>query len=398
MAVMFAILAWIVYVAKTNITKLLSLPAPSSYVDNTNCHYIQDEDDTIRGAEDVVAWKNGIVITSSLNFFDYMEHGRGGAGVGGLFAFNIQEENPRVKRLEPLGFPGEFNPLTHGLFLSNSSDRLYVVCHWGPRSTVEIFDISYAPTAAVSVSLTWFRSVNTAAWPSGGLNDVVEGRTANELYVSQYLPAPVAEHGRKDTSFSSVLTRIATIGKNLLHIKTTGVHRCTFTDNPAVPSDCVLASETKWVGANGLAIDPDRTTLFVVDFVPQTVSKLTINPSSGALELEQTIDTPYVCDNIAYVDETGAVECGAILNMTNVFFNADKPLNEQKPVPGGLLKLIPPTQGSGGEWKTELELAHDGTLLSQVSAAVHVGNRIVLGTPSAPGILICDPPNDSVNN
>jgi hypothetical protein len=43
-----------------------------------------------------------------------------------------------------------------------------------------------------------------------------------------------------------------------------------------------------------------------------------------------------------------------------------------------------------GEWKVTTDLNHDGSLLSQISAASRYGDRVVLGSPYSPGILVCD--------
>jgi len=47
---------------------------------------------------------------------------------------------------------------------------------------------------------------------------------------------------------------------------------------------------------------------------------------------------------------------------------------------------------SAGEWKWKGLLDHDGTKLSQVSAAARLGKKLVLGSPNSEGILVCENP------
>ena len=132
-AVVFAFLAWEAFVVKTNLDFVFACPLPTSYIDNEKCQYIQDKGNSLYGAEDLVLGKNGIIITSALDGNHFIPYGRKAAGVGGLFAFDSDAASPQVTRLQPTGFPGAFAPITHGLFLSRLSDRLYVVCHWGTQ-------------------------------------------------------------------------------------------------------------------------------------------------------------------------------------------------------------------------------------------------------------------------
>ena len=53
--------------------------------------------------------------------------------------------------------------------------------------------------------------------------------------------------------------------------------------------------------------------------------------------------------------------------------------------PGGALRV----SFEDGGAQTELVM-HDGSMLSGVSAALKVGGAVVLGSPEARGLLVCD--------
>ena len=54
-------------------------------------------------------------------------------------------------------------------------------------------------------------------------------------------------------------------------------------------------------------------------------------------------------------------------------------------VPGGIAVATP----SKGGWTVRNVLEHDGTKLSQISAAARWGSTVFLGSPFSEGLLVC---------
>jgi hypothetical protein len=86
----------------------------------------------------------------------------------------------------------------HGIFVSNSTDRLYTVTHRGSFSSIEVFKIKYDDSSDAGVALKHIRSVRSPLFPNGGINDVVEGKAPGELYVTRWLAFPKPATGDKD--------------------------------------------------------------------------------------------------------------------------------------------------------------------------------------------------------
>jgi len=59
--------------------------------------------------------------------------------------------------------------------------------------------------------------------------------------------------------------------------------------------------------------------------------------------------------------------------------------DESVHVPGGLAVV----ERAGAGWRVRDMLEHDGTKLSQISAAARYGDRVILGSPFSKGILVC---------
>ena len=86
----------------------------------------------------------------------------------------------------------------HGMDISNTTDRLYVINHNQGYSSVIIFEISYNVKCLMedkncifenAASLIFKSEISSSIFPLMALNDVVEA-SANEIYVTQWLPYP----------------------------------------------------------------------------------------------------------------------------------------------------------------------------------------------------------------
>jgi hypothetical protein len=51
-------------------------------------------------------------------------------------------------------------------------------------------------------------------------------------------------------------------------------------------------------------------------------------------------------------------------------------------------------QADGGKWQVfPNAFVHDGSKLSQVSAALAYGSKVIMGSPCSRGVLLCDIPS-----
>ena len=156
---------------------------------------------------------------------------------------------------------------------------------------------------------------------------------------------------------------------------------------------------------NGITISQARKTVFVNDAVDYSITELTREPNTGILlaTTRKKIPLERACDNIEWKpkkttsnDDTGGTTkgelwMGTVMSMATAVQNDGLPVEEGLPLPGGLAIVV--QDEDTGEWGPQrIVYNHDGTLLSQISSAVVVedSNKIVLGSPSAKGILVCD--------
>lgn len=63
---------------------------------------------------------------------------------------------------------------------------------------------------------------------------------------------------------------------------------------------------------------------------------------------------------------------------------------ETLPVEGGLIAMHKTTDEPSERWEVKQVVNHDGTLLSQISAALLHGTKVVMGSAFSKGILLCD--------
>ena len=95
------------------------------------------------------------------------------------------------------------------------------------------------------------------------------------------------------------------------------------------------------------------------------------------------IKLPHAADNIEYDDKTGEILIGTIPDVKAIL---NKKFSDPNiVVPGGVAIAAP----SGGGWSVRNILAHDGTKLSQISAAARYGSTVFLGSPFSEGLLVC---------
>lgn len=358
-----------------------------------------------RGTEDIVAiGETGWIVTSALDFGVYTEFGvNGGCDDGGLYAFNVtSSRSPKAVRLhiENWDQPNDAPCFrTHGLHYSGASRRLYAVTHHGTYSSVEIFGVAApgvddhqsAESSPHPPILTWIRSVRDPTVPNFGWNDVVEGANPQELYVTQFLPsfAGMPRNGRKHAD-----TWIEWVGQALLvpsflfGLKLTKVHVCSFDDtNHEKPATCQVASPFRFQMANGITKRTDKGTVYIYVNDPTAYQIHEFQRlSDGTLKKTNTLELLHAADNIEYRDE--ALFLGSITDLSLLFLNENKKLEDRALVPGGASRI---PRLSNGTWGSEeLLFHHDGSILSQVSSSLLYDGKIYLGSPYSRGILQCD--------
>jgi len=362
-----------------------SMSPPPGYktkLNDQNCKPIGQNQGMI-GSEDLALAKHGILIITSGDLNKVFEEGAAKAIPGGLWAFDMREGGSDKPVSLPLGgLPAGRRFQAHGLDVSNSTDRIYAVSHNGEFSSVDIFNIQYReecltlPWSCAPITLTFVHSITSPLFPNAGINDVIEA-SDGEVYVTQWQPFSAPAQGNLNPqTVQEKLQVMASLPINVLGIRLTTVFHCRWTDSK---DSCVSATEESFIGANGISLSGDGSTVFVNDPIDKRITVMARNKDSGRLSKSGIIKLPVPVDNIEYDDQSGEIIVGTIPDLKS----AVKKLK----VPGGMAVLRKKTNSEEWEWSSILE--QDGTKLSQISAASRLGNRIVLGSPFSEGALLC---------
>ena len=173
--------------------------------DDTNCE-LGGKGIGMIGSEDMALGKYGILFITSGDLEQTFGYGATKANTGNIFMMNMKDEIPKdMSKLQlvkanihssPLGRKGfRFQP--HGMDVSNSTDRIYVINHNNGYSSVIVFDIKYNLKCINDenclfqnwASLVFNEEIRSDLFPLMALNDVVEA-SPSEFYVTQWLPYP----------------------------------------------------------------------------------------------------------------------------------------------------------------------------------------------------------------
>ena len=205
----------------------------------------------------------------------------------------------------------------------------------------------------------------------------------NQIYVTQWQRFSFPTRGKKNPeNLVERFTVFSQLPVALLRLKLTQVFLCTW--EGAREAVCESASDQKFQGANGVTIDQEGSMVYVNDLLPKTITVMKREKNTGKLTKLSEIVMPFGADNIEYDDEADEIIIGTIPDFTA---SLKKDLGEDVPVPGGM--AIARKSGGNAEWVVDNVLNHDGTKLSQISAAARLGGKIVLGSPYSEGILVC---------
>ena len=130
---------------------------------------------------------------------------------------------------------------------------------------------------------------------------------------------------------------------------------------------CKVATEEKFLCANGITISPDSKTVFVNDVMDMNIAALSRDEQTGLLTKKFDIPLQAIVDNIDYDDEANEILLGSI-------------------IPGGLAVAAQEKD----TWSVKGVLFHDEKKLKQISVGARLGNsKIVLGSPFSEGVLVC---------
>jgi hypothetical protein len=390
-----------------------------------NCQMVAGTDPRgVAGSEDLALGRHEVLFISSGDLRVAAEHGSASANPGGIWGIDVtmaREDEPFKLPLLDYPIEQEFTP--HGLFVSNLTDRMYVVNHGNGRSTVEIFAIEYCNGGWSSCEfpvngLTHLKTVRSGLFPFFGINDVVEGKPepmgerqfrmdSKELYVTRFLPFPMHVEGwRKGLlTFDSLRNLVSW----LVGMQRTQVFRCTFdVEEPLVEATCADATGMLFRSANGITVDENRERYFVCDTLARRVTVLDRDEASGRLTTSKnaSFDSIHPCDNLEYDNENGELVIGTVAKPYLVIgalggFGSGM-------APGGMVVATEctdanvnctdsGTESAGGGarrvssgWLVQEQRMHDGGKLPLVSAAARFGGRVFLGSFSSTGFLVCE--------
>merc|ERR1712183_1037714 len=87
----------------------------------------------------------------------------------------------------------------------------------------------------------------------------------------------------------------------LMGLKMTEVFHCSWTEDSE--TNCTAASDQKFLGANGVTIDQDRSMVYVNDPVEKIITAMERDKKTGKLRKVSEIKLPFGADNIEYDDE-----------------------------------------------------------------------------------------------
>ncbi|CAE8653262.1 unnamed protein product [Polarella glacialis] len=141
--------------------------------------------DVLKGGEDMALWLDGVVIVSAGDLKTTFSKGPEHAVHTGIFAVDLR--SAALRRVELQGFPASSRLVGHGLFLSNATQRLYVINHGDEASQVEIFEVR--GSGFQDLLLKHVGRIQSDLFPNHCLNDVVEGRNPGEVFVSVWREA-----------------------------------------------------------------------------------------------------------------------------------------------------------------------------------------------------------------
>jgi hypothetical protein len=158
-------------------------------------------------SEDVVIYKDGLALVAAGDMTEGFLFGlwdeKGGIKdlilPGGILTVDLKNwggpgTQPTIKEVPIIGMPSDTVWLSHGIYLSNATSKLYSVNHGfsDGGEAVLVFDVADGEDGP---TLSYDRAIKSDLWSHGQLNDVIEGPSGKELYVTRTLHQPLSVTG-----------------------------------------------------------------------------------------------------------------------------------------------------------------------------------------------------------
>ena len=309
----------------------------------------------------------------------------------------------------------------HGIFYSNSSRRLYAVCHRVAFTSVEVFLVHEGMPMGSEVSegfhdsffLEHLETVRSAEFQRLALNDVVEAALdGSSFFVTEWLDHDHVTGFRHYSAWQMMRHRVMI----LLKARRTRLLKCVRTEIVGMPWSCAAATADRFVMANGLAITPDRRFVFLSDPAANEVVIYRIESEGGSESLRKVLsfNPKHAVDNLEVVEsgvnpDEVVLHAGSIPTVFTTGTGCEGGFGMTWPIqdlegrsgfigchrsPGGLLEIrvtgFKDLNRQDLEVQMQDRLLHDGSLLSDVSSAFGLDGRVVIGSPATSGVLFCD--------
>lgn len=345
--------------------------------------------DEMGPSEDMQFGKYGLLLMAAGDLQHAFNHGTEHAPNGGVFVYHFNSPVSKFPTKITLdNYPPDRKMVGHGLYLSNATDRLYVINHAGHQDVVEVFSVTYKPSCIIGttfhcppVALSLIKIVGSPLLGYFMMNDVAEGLVTDtnkgELYVTRWVNYPIRPSGKAGDTVWVMKDTYSQLSKT----RFPGVYRCYWEGSEE--ANCEEATEHKFVGANGITVSPDRQWVYVVDPPDKELNILRRQPN-GSLAHHSVTKLTSACDNIDYGD--GGLYLGCLPVMWKVVAKMLE-IDPHVPVPGSIVHV---NDGQWGKFEVKTLLVHDGKKLSQLSTGLPYGNRFFMGGPFSPGLLVCE--------
>ncbi|MDT8367773.1 MAG: SMP-30/gluconolactonase/LRE family protein [Longimicrobiales bacterium] len=314
----------------------------------------------VPGPEDIV-WDpdSGYAWISSLDRRGAFE---GHPTPGAIFRYRPGHPDSLVNLTPDAGI--EFRP--HGISLVTGPDgakRLFVVSHPGggrfdrpkpwpaerPRHTIEIFDL-------VDGELVHVRTHADAALVNP--NDVA-GVDFERFYVTN-------DHGAASRAARRIEDWLRRPWANVVYFDGTRF---------SVAAD-------RLTNPNGIAVSPDRGTVYVAETAPNRLRILDRDPTGGGLTERGRRELDFGADNVEVDPLTGEVWLAGHPRLLSVLPHAR---DATRPSPSIAVRIAP---GGNDEGRTVFSDA--GELLSTASVAVPAGRHLLIGAFMSPHFVECE--------
>ena len=357
-------------------------PIPEGGWEYGNCKTLDyaEEDAFAFASEDLDLYTNDVLFVST------GMNGPDGGGVdrsnvtepytlGGIYLLDLSnQDSPIFARAKISGLPSSLNFRPHGIFYDENSNRLLVVSHneQEQEENIVIFSIEDGEGDGSLPTLTFEAALFSDEWsPVGGnlanwhINDLVVAG-AEEILVTQWGPINPEDLFPKTLWSCELLASYENLPQDG-RIKTT----------------CVRALDFTSPGLNGIAINDARNTAWVSDLFSTQLLEINKNDDvAGNWTLNTTISTPGAVDNLVFIDGTlHMAVVTKVLTFDSSFYIGTYAVASKR--------------SSSDAFVTEPVFQFDPSFLEELdfpfitSMAYPVGDLVVLGSVTYPGIVIC---------